>query len=326
MMLGTDPEVFAYDVSKKKVIPAYFALGGDVDVELPFGKAYPDGAAVEFTVEPSESGAEIAQRIVANLDAIQERLDQQGLRISLLSNATVKEYIPQLPEELGPRASLQILGCNKDLSVYEKAGWVQTRNRPDPKVYPDRTIGTHIHVEIPEDLAGHWPFVQMATSYLDAVLGTSAIRVYGGDLPTRQRSLLYGGAGTIRLKTKAEDGYNAIEYRTLPSIAVLSRGATSAAVYFDTAKKVVERAEKMWREGYANQSAEEEDVKLATALRACVDDLGGINAIRSMVTSIQKFDSNEADFWSKHYLKKFGFSQDLFLSFRMYNHLYGGNS
>jgi len=231
--LGSDPEIFVLDTTGSHVVPAYFVMGGDIDWRLPYGKAYPDGAAIEFTVEPAKSPEIITERIWDNLRSIKSILPND---ISLKSNADVGAYIPLLPENYGKRASLQILGCQKDIRVYD---WLENPVRPDPKVYPYRTIGTHIHIEL-EEYAENWPLVQFITAYLDAIIGTAGVYVLEGDEAAKARNVLYGKSGTIRLKNKADDGYDGLEYRTLPSHAVLSSPAATFA-FFDAAQRTTER-------------------------------------------------------------------------------------
>lgn len=208
-MLGTDPEVFAVDVNGF-VIPAFFALGGDVDLELPHGTAYPDGAAVEFTVTPDQDPAVMAGRVFENLRAIAEFLAANGgLRLSAVSNADIGAYIPQLPESY-KRASLQILGCDADSRVYP---WTDTQaDRPHPREYPFRTLGGHIHVGVEPAIMKDDLGYALVVACLDYGLGTAGTYL-ADDLPSRDRKKLYGSAGTIRLKY----AYSAIEYRVLPA-------------------------------------------------------------------------------------------------------------
>lgn len=274
LTLGSDPEVFAWNIDH--VVPAYFALRGDVDVDLPFGKAYCDGAAIEFTVEPNKDPANIARAIHTNLEEIQRYLrnHRTSMALSLVSNADVGQYIDYLPEEFGKRASLQILGCTKDIRVY--SDWTEEIVRPDPKVYPYRTIGTHIHIELGEAYAQNWNLVQFITAYLDAIIGTTAVYVLQGDQPARERNILYGKSGTIRIKEKAVDGYDGIEYRVLPSHAVLCDPHTTY-VFFEaaqrTAQHVIDTYEK---HGFA----------------ALIKGLGGIDFIKQTSLAIDDHDAS----------------------------------
>lgn len=263
--LGSDPELFAHD--GKNVVPAYFALGGDVDVALPYGSAYCDGAAVEFTVAPSDDAREFVNNLKTNLLAIQEHMWSRGFEPSLISNAFIEpRYIESLPERFGKRASLQILGCSADARVYP---WVDDVPRPDPKTYPYRTIGCHIHVAIGEMIT-QWPYVQFTTAFLDAALGTAGIYVLGDDEPAKLRNILYGKSGTIRVK----DAYQAIEYRTLPSQAVCA-SEQCARTFFSLAQETARVAEGIFKEG---------------GYGLMRDVLGGIEQMHQLVDAIDSHD------------------------------------
>ncbi len=272
--LGSDPEVFAWDSTALRAIPAYFAMGGDVNWELPHGMAYPDGAAIEMTVRVSEDAAAIASYIHENLAMIRLRLkEERGLDLSLVSSTSFAEYIPQLPEEFGKRASLQILGCNKDIRVYDFPDFGEIV-RPDPKVYPNRTIGCHVHIGLGEKLATDWTFVQLLTAALDLTLGNFSVSLLRRNVAARERHILYGKSGTIRQKNKDEDGYDGVEYRVLPSEAVLRDEDTTIQV-FETAQEVAVRMAAL----YASAD-----------LRKCIQFLGGVEEMRETAINIDNFN------------------------------------
>jgi len=227
--LGSDPEVFAKD-SSGKFIPAYYALGGDVDVELGDGdNAYCDGAAVEFTVKFDYDPAIIARRTMDHLRKIDEHLrNTSGTRVSLQSQADFKEFIPKLPMSLGKRASLQILGCDADTVVFD---WVHPIEKPDPRRYPYRTLGGHIHVGVGTEAILNIEVIQYIVAGFDMLLGTAATYL-SDDQYSRDRKKLYGKSSTIRVK----DSYGAIEYRTLPAKALV-HDQTTAEMFFSLAKK-----------------------------------------------------------------------------------------
>lgn len=269
--IGSDPEVFAVDETGQ-TIPAYFAMDGDVDWQLPFGTAYPDGAAIEFTVTPSNSAEELSNRLYLNLIRIRNNLVEKGLRVSLESNTDVSDFIPLLPEEYGKRASLQILGCNEDIRVYD---WVDEVKRPDPKAYPYRTIGTHIHLELGEELCSNWPFVQFLTCYLDAVVGTAGVYLLEGNESARLRNVLYGKSGTIRIKKKSSDGYDGVEYRPLSSHAVL-HSKDSIYTFFSTAQQVTANVITLFEEqGYAG----------------LLQGIGGIDGIKTVQQCLDTYNT-----------------------------------
>jgi hypothetical protein len=271
LKLGSDPEIFAHNGTH--VVPAFYALGGDIEVELPFGKAYCDGAAIEFTVQPSDNPTTVAQNIWSNIFSLCSFLQERGYKPSLISNAYVGRYIPQLPKEYGTRASLQILGCQADVRVYS---WGEDIRRPDPKEYPYRTIGTHIHLELGA-LAKNWPYVQFLTAYLDALLGTAGIYLLEGDQPAKDRNKLYGKSGTIRVKTKEKDGYDGVEYRTLPTQSVLS-SQIATHTFFEMAELVRDVIFEIYTNG---------------GFSALRDGLGGVEGMKNIAQAIDAHNSKE---------------------------------
>lgn len=262
--LGTDPELFVEN-EDGSVLPAYFAIGGDVDIALPYGKAYCDGAAVEFTVDPSNDPYEITQRLGANIRALQAAI---GKPITSRSNGFVAQhYIDALPESYGKRASLQILGCDADVRVYD---WAQPIQRPNPKFYNYRTLGGHIHIGVGTQVLNDIPLVTFTTAAADLMLGTAG--TYLCDEPeSRDRKKLYGKSGTIRIKE-----YGAIEYRPLPS-KVLTSNAAIAYHCFALAQKVG------WFVGEFLNRTENDYIALLALL-------GGVEKLQALTTAIDEHD------------------------------------
>ncbi len=213
--LGTDPEFFI-EHKDTSIIPAFFALHGDRDVDLPHGHAYPDGAAIEMTVDYDHSPACLAEKLGNNVRVLQELL---GQKLTVRSNGYVaQKYIDELPEAFGKRASLQILGCSKDCRVYP---WAEPIKRPDPRTYPYRCIGGHIHIGVGREVTRNEPLVSYIVALCDVLLGTAGTYL-ADDQESRDRKKLYGKSGTIRIKE-----YGAIEYRTLPAKALASNYTTA---------------------------------------------------------------------------------------------------
>ncbi len=208
--IGTDPEFFVEDQAGH-VIPAYVALDGDRDVTLPFGVAYPDGAAIEMTVEYDTRPVHIAEKLGENIRAVQHHL---GHPLSVRSNGYVAQhYIDMLTPAYGKRASLQVLGCKRDKRVYP---WAAPIERPDPRTYEWRTLGGHIHIGVGKRVTKNMALVQFAVAMLDTLIGTAGTYLCD-EQESRDRKLLYGKSGTIRITD-----YGAIEYRSLPSKALTS--------------------------------------------------------------------------------------------------------
>jgi hypothetical protein len=229
--LGTDPEAFVYDVVTAEYIPAYHVLGGDVDMELPYGTAVPDGMAVEFTVTPSDNVDILVGRIGHNLHALSTFVHKTpGRTLTVNPNVPVsRAYIDQLNESYGKRCSLQILGCSPDEPIYP----LPKIERPDPKTYMYRTSGGHIHMQV--DHLSRWkPGYFFMIALLDQVLGTAST-VMSDSAQARARKKLYGWSGYHR--TNVELG--TVEYRVLTAQALI-QDAAICAVMFQSAQAIAQ--------------------------------------------------------------------------------------
>lgn len=270
-MLGSDIEVFGYKTGQRAdvVTPAFDILEGDVDIELPYGKVYPDGAANEFTVEPSSDPTVMADRIFANYSAISELMAKRGYSPSLCSYAYVgKNNIDRFPESFGKRASLQILGCNADFRIYPG---VEETKRPDPKVFEYRTLGGHIHLSLP-DLAEDKDKLVKLQCYglaLDATVGLfTTINTPGDD--ERQRRRMYGLSGTYRTPVYG------FEYR-VPSAKALLLNKDRCRKIFAMAKIAVDMiAERIERVGIMD--AIQPMVVNSSSIRTAIDGVDRENA------------------------------------------------
>ncbi len=221
MLLGTDPELFV--IVNNKPVSAFEALGGDLDIELPFGVLTPDGAAVEFTVTPSGVADELTDRVAANIAATREYI-RQRLPDAVLSNAPVvvfdREYIKQHPAALGKRCSLMLFGCNPDYSIYGTPP-----ARPSADSVGIRSSGGHIHIDLSEYPKGR-NIETIVTMVLDATLGLASVV----GVPTeeaKQRKTLYGKAGFIRYSRR----HHRLEYRVLPAVMLTHNRETTRLVF-----------------------------------------------------------------------------------------------
>jgi len=221
MLLGTDPELFV--IVNNKPVSAFEALGGDLDIELPFGVLTPDGAAVEFTVTPSGIASELADRVAANIAATRAYI-QQRLPDAVLSNAPVvvfdQEYIKQHPATLGKRCSLMLFGCNPDYSIYGTPP-----ARPSADSVGIRSSGGHIHIDLSAYPKGR-NIETIVTMVLDATLGLASVM----GVPTeeaKRRKTLYGKAGFIRYNRRQ----HRLEYRVLPAVMLTHDRETTRLVF-----------------------------------------------------------------------------------------------
>lgn len=206
--LGSDPEYFV--IQNNKAVSAYQALGGDRDYQLPYGTLVPDGAAIEFTVTPTTSPVEIAERMLQNTKAALAIVRQQypEAQLSNIPWINVNHLIKSHPKKLGNRCSLQVFGCNPDFSIYGT-----DLQRPNPAKFPYRSSGGHIHLGLHTVLEGmrymeQETYVRKLVVLLDVFIGTAT--TFGSQLEeAKQRKELYGQAGVIRT-TKLP----VLEYRT----------------------------------------------------------------------------------------------------------------
>jgi len=229
--LGSDPELVAvaesdsilrqYGLEDRLLglpIPAYYAMGvqnvDHPDIVLPHGTLTPDGMAVEFTLTPTSDVETMVTNLRGNLQATRNLLAARGVKLTVEPHFPADmAYIDRLPPEFGKKCSLQILGCAPDFCVYDS---VEIPDRPDPKQYPFRTSGGHIHVQVGEKIISDNALLTYTIAAMDSVLGTAS-----GFLCTSpqalQRMALYGSAGMCRVNTDLWT----FEYRTLPAQALV---------------------------------------------------------------------------------------------------------
>lgn len=239
LKMGSDPELFVYDRDSKEYIPAFGVLGDDRDIALPFGTLVPDGLALEFTVRPSANPKDLAYAIAQNVRAVREIVTACSPSYELSANpyAPVSEmWREMLDATYGTRCSLQVFGCSPDETVYPSTEIV----RPDPRTFPFRSSGGHIHLDIgamAEDRQA-WSYL---TVVLDAFLGT-AVTAASKSEEAKLRKVLYGKAGYVRIKPVRP---TVLEYRVLTAQALLSSNDTCLAI-FTAAKDIVQFAHTYW--------------------------------------------------------------------------------
>ena len=259
MLLGSDPEVF---IEKDGyIVPASVLLADDTDVLLPYdNKAYPDGAAIEFSVQPTDDIAFLVDQIGCAMQTLQ----QFG---AVTTQPCMPLHVTDIARSRGKgRGDMTILGCQKDHRVYP---WVKNGSRPDPRTYPYRSIGCHVHVGLDETLLNGFTFRQYAAMFLDAVIGTTFV-LLSDDAWSQRRHTLYGLSGTIRYP---EYG---IEYRTPPAYAIKDPVITAA--YYGSVQAVI-----CWLTGYWQTVINNEYTKLSA-------HLGGIDGMHRMQEAIDAFD------------------------------------
>jgi hypothetical protein len=196
--IGADPEMFLQDKTGK-FISAIGKIGGTK--EKPFVpkefRHFPNGfavqednVAVEFNVPPSLLGwNKLFSFCEMALDYLSTKADGLGLTLAIVPSANFSA------NQLRSKKAREF-GCDADLNV-----WSLSEN-PRPILPKNqqglRSAGGHIHIGYKEDPIG-------LARWLDVYLGLPSL-FWDSDV---NRRLLYGKAGTIRVKPYG------IEYRTL---------------------------------------------------------------------------------------------------------------
>ncbi len=246
--LGTDPEIVTVATSVDHLrrlglpeqlvgmpMPAYYALevqnARHPEIMLPYGTLMPDGMAAEFTVKPTNSVDQMIEQIRANLRGTRDIAARTGCILRVDPNFhTDPLYIDRLPKSYCDACSLQILGCAPDVCIYSD---VTLPERPDPRFYPFRTSGGHIHLEVGSSFLADYAAMCYTVAALDAVLGTATTYLCTSE-QAYARKKLYGSAGMIRTNAKL----GTIEYRTLSAQGLLQT-ETLARMMFTGAQAIV---------------------------------------------------------------------------------------
>ncbi len=264
LLIGTDPELFS--IRDGRIVPAIQLLGDDRDVELPWGRAYADGAAIEFMTPPSDSVDQIVYQIGSNI----RKLVNEFGPLSVQSCAPIDLNDIAASKGKG-RGDMTILGCAPDVRVYH---WTEMPIRPDPTKYPFRSVGAHIHLGLPgaEYLDGI-TFRQFVTAFMDAIIGTS-FAIIGNDEHSRRRHTLYGLSGTVRYTNYG------VEYRTTPALAI--RDPHIAEATFGTAYTITQWIITYWEDQRQDYSA-------------LLSVLGGVDGMQEVQQAIDSGDITRCD-------------------------------
>jgi len=218
--LGSDPEFFLFDVKGDRFISSEGLVGGTKENPMPVGNGFfiqEDNVAIEGNIPPSETREEFADNIAILKDEVIKLLPQYELRI-IPSAVFDKEFTIT---EHG-----KTFGCDPDLNAYTGK---MNRAACTPKNNPDlRSAGGHIHVSW-EDAPMHSFEDKLAVARaMDTFLGLPSIL----EDKDKQRSLIYGKAGSLRSK---EYG---IEYRSLSNYWTKTKELSS--LIFDRTMKALE--------------------------------------------------------------------------------------
>jgi hypothetical protein len=215
-------------------IPAFYGLQiQDPEqplIELSHGKLGPDGMAAEFTLTPTNDVDQIIEYLRTNLRETRDIAARSGSGLSLEPHFhTDPYYINLLPVSYGDACSLQVLGCAPDSCVYYS---IELPDRPDPRTYPFRTSGGHIHVQVGREILADRAATAYTVAAMDFILGAAATYLCTSK-QAYDRKRLYGSAGMIR----SNHELGTVEYRTLPAQALIQTEQV-ARLMFTAAQEV----------------------------------------------------------------------------------------
>lgn len=205
-MIGADPEVFVR--KNGKPISAFGLIEGTkkAPCKTDYGARQVDGMALEFNINPSDSG----DFDTFNLNIVKALQDLRETSGANLYIEPVQEFDPAFLEAQPEEA--KELGCDPDFNAYT----LEENPRPDGD-RPFRTGAGHIHVgwgaDIPVENEEHVEICAGFIKMLDATVGMFMTLI---DRDPRRREL-YGKAGAFRPKPYG------VEYRTPSNVWIKNK-------------------------------------------------------------------------------------------------------
>lgn len=203
LLIGADPEVFAYDKTRGQFISAHGLIPGTKaePYKVNDGAVQVDGMALEFNIVPDSNIETVWQRIVHVRKTMEAMLPANIETKAEPSVTFVSEVFDQAP----PHA--KELGCEPDFSAYTFSHNVIDTSAKNSR---HRTASGHIHLGwtsgvnplSPEHIVKCGQMVQQ----LDSVVGAICVLIEGTG--GRRRRKLYGALGAFRPKPYG------LEYRT----------------------------------------------------------------------------------------------------------------
>lgn len=217
-MLGSDPEVFAFDKTIGMIVPSLDLVGGTKTDPRPLSEAgyfvQEDNVLLEYNIPPATTKQEFVTYIHRGLELLQNLLPK-GFEPLIRSSYT---FTPSALND--PRA--QEMGCNPDMNAWTGA----INPRPDLEKTPYlRSSGGHVILGYKKPDVKLNPRI---IKLMDAMLGVPSVILD----PDKDRRKLYGKAGAYRDKDFG------VEYRTLSSFWLGSQELTGWI--YDQTMKVVD--------------------------------------------------------------------------------------
>lgn len=204
LMIGADPELFAYDLKTEKFISAHNLIPGNKYDPFPVkcGAVQVDGVACEFNINPVDNADDFVDNIQSVVDVMTLMVHRTAGDHAILMAQPVayfeEKYFASLPHEA------LALGCEPDYNAYTG----QENPRPETNE-PFRTGAGHLHVGWDENVPifdpAHFHDCMMLTKQLDAALFIPSL-LWDKD---EKRRTLYGKYGSFRPKSYG------VEYRPL---------------------------------------------------------------------------------------------------------------
>jgi len=196
---GADPEIFVID-SSGEVLPAWCFLPAKEKVDK--NAATPcfwDGFQAEFAPWAKGCLEEFGDEIREGLVRVLRSARQLNPSAKLTLSNTVKLSDALLKQATDDQIRFR---CSSSYNVYHDAGCPP----PDPRSYPYRFAGGHIHIGHGCKLPG--VVISEVIKGLDAILGVIGVSMSAG-IDSPERRTMYGRAGEFRLPP------HGIEYRVL---------------------------------------------------------------------------------------------------------------
>lgn len=229
ILVGADPELFAFDKKLGQYVSVHNLLEGDKKNPLPVkdGAVQVDGTAAEFNITAAASEEQFLNRIAVVHQQIESIIQKRNPNIVLVSQPWVEypmDYWKTIPE------FNKVLGCDPDYNAY--TGQANPRPDPDKIGRPSlRTGSGHVHIgwRKPDDNMNpvHLEDCKTVVKALDKFLLPAIEKHFDNDKVRRE---LYGKPGAFRPKPYG------VEYRVLSNAWVGNEEA--ARLVYRTVKLV----------------------------------------------------------------------------------------
>lgn len=219
VLIGADPELFAFDKKLGHYVSVHNLLEGDKKNPMPVkdGAVQVDGTAAEFNITAAKTVEEFCNRIALVKQNIEGIIQKRNPNVILVSQPWVeygKDYWDTVPE------ANKELGCDPDFNAYTG----EPNPRPDPVKIGRPSLRTgsgHVHIgwtkgaDVNSKI--HLLDCMLLVRSLDKHLLPVIEKYFDKDTVRRE---LYGKPGAFRPKPYG------VEYRVLSNVWVTNPDAT----------------------------------------------------------------------------------------------------